>query len=209
MRPNKKTATAFMIKRSNKRIMRVITLDRSRFDSECRRLRALAEASGVRPDCVVAIASGGVHVARAMGYDSFLTVSFRRPSTNMKRRYLDSLIRRIPRCFADMLRMLESRIASARVSRTAGPEILPEIPADLSAELAGNPRNILIVDDAVDSGKTLLAVCHALRNAAPHAAVITAVITVTQNNPAILPDFSLYSDRTLIRFPWSADYREK
>lgn len=189
--------------------MRVITLDRERFADECRRLRSLAETSGEQPDCVVAIASGGLHVARAMGYDLFFTVTFRRPSTGVKRRYLDGILRRLPRRIADLLRMLESRISAARSSRHTSAAISPEIPADLAEKLAREPRSILIVDDAVDSGKTLRAVYDALRNAAPNAELHTAVLTVTQKNPAILPDYSLYSDGTLIRFPWSADYREK
>lgn len=72
-------------------------------------------------------------------------------------------------------------------------------------EVVSKAGRILIVDDAVDSGATLLRVAETLRSASPEAQIASAVITVTTRNPAIKPDYTLYNDRTLIRFPWSAD----
>lgn len=66
-------------------------------------------------------------------------------------------------------------------------------------------QNILIVDDAVDSGATLLAVVEAVRIDMPGAEVRSAVITQTTPSPVITPDYTLYNNRTLIRFPWSMD----
>ena len=67
---------------------------------------------------------------------------------------------------------------------------------------------ILIVDDACDSGSTLRAVMDAVRKISPERVVIkTAVITTTTYRPVVSPDFSLYRNRTLIRFPWSKDMK--
>ena len=67
-------------------------------------------------------------------------------------------------------------------------------------------RKVLIVDDAVDSGATMLAVAEALREANPEAEIRTAAITVTTPKPLITPDYSMYKD--LIRFPWSMDAKK-
>ena len=32
-----------------------------------------------------------------------------------------------------------------------------------------------------------------------------AVVTVTSVKPLIMPDYFLYNNRTLVRFPWSID----
>ena len=68
-----------------------------------------------------------------------------------------------------------------------------------------NARRVLIVDDTVDSGKTLLAASEAVRRAIGEDVQIrTAVITSTWRNPPVRADYCLY-DRTLVRFPWSFD----
>jgi hypoxanthine phosphoribosyltransferase len=64
---------------------------------------------------------------------------------------------------------------------------------------------VLVVDDAVDSGATLIAVLDAVYKAAGSSKVRSAAITVTTENPMVMPDYYLYHDETLIRFPWSID----
>lgn len=64
---------------------------------------------------------------------------------------------------------------------------------------------MLLVDDAVDSGTTMLRVAEALRCGNPEIELRTAVITVTTAAPLLRPDYTIYDDRTLIRFPWSMD----
>ena len=70
-------------------------------------------------------------------------------------------------------------------------------------------RSILIVDDAVDSGKTLKTIVDEVRKKYLTAEIKTAVITVTTKQPIILPDYYLFYNHTLIRFPWSADSRRQ
>ena len=70
-------------------------------------------------------------------------------------------------------------------------------------------KKILIIDDAIDSGDTLSAIVETLKKTNPKAKVATAVLTETTKNPAIRADYTLYRNQTLIRFPWSNDYRKK
>jgi len=182
-------------------LMRVITLNESEFVATCTRLQEEVVGRFV-PDLVVGIANGGVHVARNMFAEvPQVSVERRRPSTSRKPR---RMFGRLPYFVTDILRMLESVAFSARKPSTS---ILPAIGEETSAAI-GKARSILIVDDSVDSGVTMSVVVDAVKEAVrPGAKIKTAAITVTTKNPVIRPDFCLYDDRTLIRFPWSRDYR--
>ena len=74
--------------------------------------------------------------------------------------------------------------------------------------LSGKPRDILIIDDAVDSGKTLFVINQYIKSLDSKIKVKNAAITITQKSPLILPNYYLYKN-TLIRFPWSYDYKGK
>ena len=66
---------------------------------------------------------------------------------------------------------------------------------------------ILVIDDAIDSGDTLSAIASTLRHRNPEATVCIAVMTETTADPCIRANYALYRNRTLIRFPWSNDYK--
>lgn len=67
---------------------------------------------------------------------------------------------------------------------------------------------VLVVDDAIDSGDTLFSVINSLKEVNPAARVRVAVVTVTTDHPRAEADFSIYHNKTLVRFPWSSDYRK-
>jgi hypoxanthine phosphoribosyltransferase len=73
----------------------------------------------------------------------------------------------------------------------------------LRAAAVGAQR-ILVVDDTVDSGRTLSTVTAAVRLVQPGAEVKTAVLASTWRRPPVRPDFCLL-ERTLLRMPWSFD----
>lgn len=185
--------------------MEVITLDDKDFTDRCRQLRELVEGAGFRPDAVVAIASGGIGVAQAMGYDTFADITLRRKGNTLKRKFADRIVRHLPRRLNDALRMAESGVRRLLRHRSESTEPLALTPG-LVGRLSGC-RNILIVDDSVDTGRTLRRVSTALTDAFPEATVRTAVITVTQPDPMIRPDWSLYDNGTLLRFPWAPDFK--
>lgn len=113
------------------------------------------------------------------------------------------MLRRLPRLVLDALRKVEAALLGMRKPRPI--DIAQVI---IPAEIATGKR-ILVVDDAVDSGATLDGVVRALCVAAPEAEVRTAVVTVTTKHPLIVPDFVIFNDLTLIRFPWSMDVNDK
>lgn len=190
--------------------MKVLTLDNALFSRKCVELRELVAADGFDYDAVVAIASGGVYVARAfMDGNPRNSVCFevdcRRTGTDVKKRRLSKLVGALPRWVADLLRIAESRVYEVR--RRFSPSHLKhvELPASLVDYLREKPRNLLIIDDAVDSGVTLASVVEAIAGVGVGSQVRTAVITVTTGSPLINADYALFRDSTLVRFPWSLD----
>lgn len=164
----------------------------------------MISADGFVPDAVLGILEGGGRVAENIFKDTphFYTTLNR--STTKSKKWLSPLLRRLPRCVADSLRIAEARVVAIMGSRTrrrpASPVYLPQLPAEGS---------LLIVDDAVDSGHTLFSVVEAVKHIAPKLLIKTSVITITDSFPKIHPHYSLYNQKTLIRFPWSKDMTQK
>ena len=190
--------------------MRVITLDDKAFSRACADLAAQVLASGYRYELLVGIATGGAIVAREMPAPLRVEV---RPSTRAKQRLAGRLLRHIPRPLSDRLRLAESRLY-ALMARHHKP-VVPEVTLDektLQTIRGLNDREerprILIVDDAVDSGATMLGVLRAVAAAAPAAEIRTAAITQTRDNPLIRPGYLHFAERVLVRFPWSADMQK-
>lgn len=76
---------------------------------------------------------------------------------------------------------------------------------DPNGLIGGDFRNILLVDDSVDTGNTVLAVKNALQQAFPQAHIITAAFFVFEaSKPLVTIDYSLYGD-TIFSAPWSND----
>ena len=75
--------------------------------------------------------------------------------------------------------------------------------------IGGNFRSILLVDDSVDTGNTILAVKDALQKAFPQAHISTAAFFVWEASKSLITiDYSLYGD-TVFSAPWSNDSRYK
>ncbi len=182
--------------------MKVITLDKERFTDACSDLASEVDASGFRPSLIIGIRSGGEYVAREMAGKwpgaVLEFVSMQRPSTSGKKKY-EKLLSTLPLWILDLIRIAESWLLSLRKPR--GMEKVCLLP---TLEYVGK-RNVLVVDDAVDSGATMLAVVDAIRSHGGDIDLRTAAITVTTRAPEIEPDFALFRNRTLIRFPWSMD----
>lgn len=182
-----------------------MTMHPSAFDEACARLQSLCAAQGP-PDLVIGIVRGGQHVAqRIFTSVPHAMVTLQRQATRYKSMHaVHWLLRHLPYCVLDALRKAEAmhrdKHAPRRISKIA-------LDDDMSKAIRG-ARNILIVDDSVDTGSIMLSVREAVkRSASPDAKISTAVLTVTAEHPLIRPDFALYRDGLLIRFTWSNDYK--
>ncbi len=195
--------------------MQVVTLNEEALEKASRDLWSSVERSGFRPTHVVGIVTGGAVVVDRMraalpdGVQT-VTVAMARPGTDLKRRSASSrLLSRLPYAVTDRLRVMEAA-ALARRNRGRVQDNRPALSAEDAAALGriagATDARVLVVDDAVDSGRTLAAVAGTLRDRTDADRVKTAVIVQTQKDVAVQPDYRLY-DGVLCRFPWSNDYR--
>ena len=184
--------------------MRVVTLDNKDFADICRSLEKRVSATGYVPDLVVGVATGGMYVSQhIMSTLPHAVMVCRRPSTVSKEENIKliNIVNYLPLWCRNILRIMESLVLRNIISKE-----LPSVNTDIRDESmrAGSCR-ILVVDDAVDSGITLKTVVEAVSELAPHAEIRTATITVTIPRPVLMPDYYIYNNGTLIRFPWSKD----
>ncbi|MGY5882438.1 phosphoribosyltransferase family protein [Modestobacter lacusdianchii] len=164
------------------------------------------------PDLIVGIETGGARVAESMLEQlpgaAYIAVRLQRPATRLKSRLrLGSVVSRLPRRVADAARWLEVEVRESALSRRPAQ---PEVPArDLLrstglSDAAATAERILVVDDTIDSGRTLTTVAAAAAMARPTAEVRTAVLASAWRNPPVRADYCLF-DHTLLRLPSSLD----
>jgi hypoxanthine phosphoribosyltransferase len=193
---------------------KVRTLDKNQLSGASAELVAIMGA--FKPDVVIGIRSGGYKVAETMipyfPHVPLLPITCRRPTTKKKQKssLLKSLLRKLPQPITSRLRIIEHIILTQL--RPPQQSVFTPDKDELTVienylrQYRGKP-NILIVDDAVDSGSTLAAVVNAIAQIAGAGATIkTAVITVTTASPFVEPNFILYR-YVLCRFPWSLDFK--
>lgn len=163
---------------------------------------------------ILGIKEGGVHLAEDV-YD-FLTfesgnevdlkfIKCQRPSTslkkksNLRKQVLEFMFKISPVFVLDILRNIEHYFLTSK-------EIEFNREVILEDEIDFNKYDkILIVDDAVDSGVTLVEVSKFVEQSNTINSLIKSLaVVVTSNNSIINPDYYLYKD-VLIRFPWSLD----
>jgi hypoxanthine phosphoribosyltransferase len=158
-------------------------------------------AAGFRPELLVYIETGARLVAwelcREFGV-SALPAQARRRGHGLKRR-LAFVTARLPAAVTSALRRLEERSGVHRRTRRA---------VEFRATCALRGRAILLVDDAADTGGTIVAVREELvRPGAEAALVRTAVLTATTAEARAAVDF--YVRERNSRLPWSSDSPER
>lgn len=198
--------------------MQVITLNQEALEVAAARLaeKVAAGCSGRPYDIIIGIKRGGSYVCDAFCHAFPETlcgkrydVALQRPSTRKKGCLVRIILKQLPVKVLDLMRMAESRLLLFR-NHHKKECVTPQVAIDLELKVivaeTENPR-ILLIDDAIDSGHTLSAVIATLKNINPSAAIETAVITETTDSPIVRADYSIYCNRTLIRFPWSNDFK--
>lgn len=162
------------------------------------------------PDLVIGIAEGGAKVAQLMFKDlPHLSVKLQRPGTPAKQRAVNvmNIVRKLPDSLKNGLRIAEAVMLELKGRKKNAIAFSP-----VNINLPENARNIIVIDDAVDSGTTLSAVLEGVRKAANESKgtdIRSAVLTVTTRKPLVMPDYFIFNNHTLLRFPWSADYQNK
>lgn len=179
---------------------KILTLNDELFAEHCHRLLQKATDGGFEPDLTVSIPRGGdVMAAIACNNDRHRNIVLVRNAKGGKiKRLLKPFFRNLPRGLNNLLRKVEAKYLMRRNNHMEHVGII--LPDECKTA-----RRILIIDDAVDTGATLKAVYDKIKQQNPEADVRMAVVTVTSVKPLIMPDYFLYNNRTLVRFPWSID----
>ncbi len=165
-------------------------------------LIALAEKirrSDFRPEHILYIERAGLYCAHTLARHLNISASGiqAQRSANILKEKSRFILRRMPRALSHALRKLE--IVSGLHNRNSERQI------SFRGQEPPRDRNLLILDDALDTGYSILAVHrHLLHLGYDPARIKTAVLTITGRQTMMQPDFFLF-DRTIVTFPWSYD----
>jgi len=174
------------------------------------------EKSEWRPDVVLAIKTGGVYVAKPLFEKmykanetlKYIEVGLSRPSTQKKKKYkVSKILKRLPYWLLNILRKVEVSVFEYKKAKVYNPS--KELHVKIDTEVIDTLlrcKNLLLVDDAVDTGSTLLAMKNVIEKEYKGISIKTAVLTSTHKHAYIEVDYKLYS-RTLLRCPWAEDYK--
>ncbi len=212
--------------------MRVENLIGKDFDEACQSLAKLGWER-LQPDLVIGVRRGGYYVMEAMrGWvegraaeqssagvrqDAAAADAAARPphfgatllqrSGNQVRSHSSKLLKKLPQWLCNALRIAESRLLTCRLkyrpTHLTDPDQIQFDPAS-QALLQSGPQRIWVVDDAVDSGKTLASIRQKLQSYPQAHQVLYLALTLTQDHPLLHPDCCLFNG-ILLRFPWSND----
>lgn len=188
--------------------MRVLSLSQMEFAAACTRLGQ--ELLQAEPQAVVAVRTGGWAVVEqmpqveALGLARFGVTARRTSTTRKEALNARRLLTRLPRWVTDRLRVWEHVGRERRFLHRGAEDRQVTLPKEFVGWLREEPRSLVVVDDAVDTGSSLEAVIRGILTVAPRTRVRTAAIVQTFREPLVKPDYVLYRNM-LVRFPWSMD----
>jgi hypoxanthine phosphoribosyltransferase len=196
--------------------MSVKTLSQKELHQLALKLLQQVQNDRFTPDIVIGVATGGVYISRPIHQQltqeqwqgAYHEITLQRPSTKKKSQLnLKRLFAYLPYPLLDLLRLLESRLLHLLKPQKYNPQKESEIV--LSQKIIADiqqANTLLLIDDAIDSGTTLLALCNRIKKINPNLTIKTAVLTCTQPTPYIEADYKMF-DQILLRCPWADDYK--
>ncbi|AUL74560.1 hypothetical protein ATS72_013620 [Pseudoalteromonas sp. 13-15] len=191
--------------------MKVVNLLGEDFSEACKSL--YAKASDNDYDLIVGIATGGLHVLDNMNtfnsIDKLILKRQRRSTKKKNKLNVSRFLRLMPMFILNKLRVLEVYLAERKFHQKGMLRDTADIlvlNGDVEILKIKNIKKILIVDDAIDSGSTILDIIDFLKSKGINGEIHTAVLTVTFKKPLITPTFTLYN-QVLLRCPWAMDVK--
>jgi hypoxanthine phosphoribosyltransferase len=181
--------------------IKVIDITLGELEGLIERLAEQIESSGFTPNVVVYLETGArllaFHFHQLTGIAAVpLTIQ---RSGNATKARIAGLLVLFPKFLQDLLRRIESQLAQQGASKRS---------IHMAPEINFSDKNVLILDDAADSGQSLLlAKRWVLEKGGVETKLRLATIAVTQPKAREIVDFWIYSQ--LCRFPWSSDSRER
>ena len=142
--------------------MKVLTADSHEFARLCLKLKEMVKSSGYEYDILVGIARGGVYVADNFGSDTVFSIKTQRAGTSVKTHALSRILRRLPAFVNIALRCAESKVLAIKDRILKPAPVQVSVCDELIAMLLQGGHKVLVVDDATDSGCSLLSVLNAI-----------------------------------------------
>lgn len=197
-------------------MMKVKTISGKDFTEICREF-ATRISVNYHPNLIIGVLNGGGYVGREIygvlkqiNDCAYTELKIQRFNTQRKESFFaKAIIKKLPYFFLNFLRMLESFVLEMK-AKTHNPRRDGKIIfcADILKLLeSDDKKKILLVDDAIDTGCTLNLIKEYLEKHFKNIEIKIAVITMTMPHPIVKADFYLFNNRTLIRFPWSNDFK--
>lgn len=187
--------------------MQIVTLTEQVFAQSCKKLAA---AVATQPNIVLSIAKGGVYLMENFKHNALIQPEVwgvLKPKNRSKKlsefSAVKLLLKTLPYRFTNRIRVREFLKTKKIYSQPK--QVWFET---LKLTLGKAPiKEILIIDDALDTGNTAYWAKQLVQQKFPKAVVKIAVIAWTKEDAIIKPDYFLYKNK-LVRFPWSADYKK-
>ena len=181
---------------------KVIDVDLKELRKMSRDLAKTVQKSGFEPEHILYVERAGLLVGFEMAAFFQCGISgivSQRSGSSAKSKF-KFILRLLPRFVTHFLRQLElkSNIHGIKKERRISCE----------NEMPPRGKRILLVDDALDTGHSLVAVLDFLKTRGySRKDIRVAVLTTTGATPALRADFSLL-DQIVCAFPWSYDSRQ-
>lgn len=196
--------------------MKVLTISQKKLQHLSSQLFLSIQKDMYTPDIIVGIATGGIYVSNPIknlyknqGWKGFYTeIKLSRSSTDIKKKSdVRLLLTKLPYWILNILRTIEvslfEMIKPTTYNNIKESDVF--LPKSLQNKIH-NANSLLLIDDAIDTGSTILALKNIITTINPNIKIKVAVLTMTHSKPYIEPNFTLYK-RVLLRCPWAEDYK--
>ncbi len=196
--------------------MTVKTLSRRDLELHSQQLLKNIQKDHIPSNIIIGIATGGVYISRTIKDNlvqqnwngKYYEIKLSRKSTETKKKLkIKMFLTKLPYFILNQLRKLEVFIfENFKAEKYDSSKEDRVVLSDALIKDIKNSNSILLVDDAIDTGSTILAIKNIVKRINPSIDVKVTVLTVTHKKPYIEPDYTLYR-RVLIRCPWAEDYK--
>lgn len=187
--------------------MELLEFSLESFRDESLRLAQMVKEAGYEPDCVAYLAKGAWQIGEACSdyFDVPMVELTAHRSGESVKSSARSLLQVLPKGVRRILREAELR---KRLENVDGSAQKKAMRLTDSFPLPEDSKRVLLVDDAADTGSSLIAAKDLLTNLLPGSEVKTAVIaSFGPARDAMAVDFSLY-ENVLLCSPMSKDNKD-
>ena len=198
--------------------MKTLTLSRKSLTDLSHQLLSIIHQDSTTIDMIIGIATGGIYVSQPIYEElqkqqwegTYTEVKLSRSSTEKKESLgVESILTKLPYPLLNLLRTIEVKYFETFKSNDYDDTIEERVRFnDTQINDIKQSKTLLLIDDAIDTGSTIMALKNVIQKINPTITVKVAVLTVTHNKPYIEPDYTLYK-KVLLRCPWAMDYKGK